>query len=353
MASCQPFPKTSVPTHGRWCKALTTPDDTERLVEVGDIDVLTRHVDSLVLDQEWDALVDVRDRCRLALERGKQLWPVAAFAEYRLALDAPGEHAARMLEAHTGRFALGPLAEVAASTHDWDELAPYAPAGPASAYAAHERVVRGENLSFDRRVDPLVLDIPLQLQQWEPSYPLAAYEAHRAYFPCPTLPEFMPIDLSARTIERLDDAEACRALVDLAHAWVNESNGKAEAVAVRGDVRDAISALGFTSVRRAEISPDHAMALMAWTGASGGEHGRRRGMASGRFSAWWALAAVAGLAELWPVDPDELGEAAAGLQWWAWSAPTGSESGWTFRLAVEDPAERLAWAVTALDVPVE
>ena len=34
----------------------------------------------------------------------------------------------------------------------------------------------------------------------------------------------------------VDDPESCRALVDLAAAWVTESNGRAEAVAVEGDV---------------------------------------------------------------------------------------------------------------------
>ena len=34
---------------------------------------------------------------------------------------------------------------------------------------------------------------------------------------------------------------------------------------------------------------------MAWTAASGGAHGRRRGMAAGRFSAWWTAAALTGL----------------------------------------------------------
>ena len=87
---------------------------------------------------------------------------------------------------------------------------------------------------------------------------------------------------------------------------------------------------------------------MAWAGASGGAHGRRRGMAYGRFGAWWATAAVAGLADDWPLSADEIGEAAAELRWVAWDAGE-PQTGWTLRLAVEDPAFGVAWAVAAVD----
>ena len=55
-----------------------------------------------------------------------------------------------------GRFALGPLSEVAASTHTWAELAPHAPPGPLAAVTAHERVVRGEDLRRIALFDLLV-----------------------------------------------------------------------------------------------------------------------------------------------------------------------------------------------------
>ncbi|HYE76363.1 MAG TPA: hypothetical protein VEI97_00120, partial [bacterium] len=145
------------------------------LVEQGDLDELTRLVDRLCGAREWDELLELRESCRAALQRGKQLWPVAAHAEYRLALEAPGPWAGPMLEPGTGRFALGPLTEVAASTHAWEELVPYAPPGPTSAMAANERVLRGEDLRQDARVDVRVLELPLALEPWEPVYPLAEY----------------------------------------------------------------------------------------------------------------------------------------------------------------------------------
>jgi hypothetical protein len=71
-------------------------------------------------------------------------------------------------------------------------------------------------------------------------------------------------------------------------------------------------------------------------------------MAAGRFGAWWAVAALAGWRDDWPLPPDDLGEALDGLRWVLWDAAEPS-TGWALRLAVEDPEEGLAWAVNASD----
>lgn len=317
------------------------------LVERGDLDELTGLVNRLCAAGDWDGLAELRDRCRAALGRGKQLWPVAAHAEYRLALEAPGRWAAKVLEAGAGRFAPGPLSEVAASTHTWEELAPHAPPGPMASLAAHERVVRGEDLREDGRVDPGVLELGLVRAWWEPAYPVATYGPDRAQFPAPPLPAMRPLDLPAAG-EVVDDAEACRALVEVVTAWTVESNGRAEAVAVRGDAAAALAALGVPWARAGELTLAEAMAHLAWAGASGGAHGRRRGMAAGRFAAWWALAAVAGLSERWPLDADEVAAAARPLRWWAWDAGE-PVTGWSLRLVVEHVAGRRAWALSATD----
>ena len=47
------------------------------------------------------------------------------------------------------------------------------------------------------------------------------------------------------------------------------------------------------AARLAVLTPAEALAWLAWAGASGGAHGRRRGNAIGRFGAWWVLAALA------------------------------------------------------------
>lgn len=318
-------------------------------MNLDDIDGLTREVDRLSTAGQWDALLDLRDVCRAALERGKQLWSVAAHAEYRLALEAPAPWAARMLVPGTGRFALGPLPEVAASTHTWAELAPHVPPGPVAALAAHERVVRGDDLRADvDRVEP-VLDVPLVLQPWEPRYPVAEYHPDKADFPAPPAPPptlFWHQNFAPGRGILVPEAE--RALVDLAAAWVTESNGRADAVAVEGDAAAAVAALGPPTVRLAGIEPADALAHLAWTAASGGAHGRRRGMAAGRFAAWWTVAAVADLLDDWPLPGDEVGEVAHELRWYLWDAAE-PVTGWSLRLAVDDPETGRAFAVVASD----
>ena len=318
------------------------------LIDRGSLDELTVEVDRLAAAGQWGGLLQLRDQCRRAVERGKQLWPVAANAEYRLALDAPGPWAARMLVPGTGRFALGPLPEVAAVNHSWDELAADAPRGPVASMAGHERVLRGENLTGDDRIQPDVLELPLVLQEWEPPYPLADYEPHEAHFPAPRLPALSPVMVPSAPAVTLSDAATCRALTELALAWTTESNGRAEAVGVEGDAATAVSALGVRRARMAELPAEDGLGLAAWTAASGGAHGRRRGMAPGRFAAWWVVAAVAALTDAWPVPADELGQAAQQLRWYVWDADE-PETGWSLHLAIEDPAVGVAWAVTAVD----
>jgi hypothetical protein len=117
---------------------------------------------------------------------------------------------------------------------------------------------------------------------------------------------------------------------------------------VRGDAAGAVAALGARRARLVELSPADGLAWMAWTAASGGAHGRRRGMAAGRFNAWWALAAMAGLLDDWPVTADELGAAVGELRWFMWDAAE-PETGWGLRLAVEDPVDGRAFALLAID----
>jgi hypothetical protein len=323
------------------------PPPTADLVELGDLDELVRQIDRLVDAAAWAGLVELRDLCRAALERGRQLWPAASLAEYRLALDAPGAVAGTVLFPGAGHLALGPLPEVAASTHSWEDLAPAIPDGPLVTVTAHERVVRGDDLRGDDRVDRRVVDLPAVLQPWEPAYALAEYLPAQARFPAPGRPSLAPVDLreAGRSI---DDPDAVAALLALTRTWTSASNGRAEAVAVEGDATEAIAALGPPRARWAALTPGAALAWMAWAAASGGAHGRRRGAAAGRFDAWWALAALTGLVDDWPVPPDELGEAAGELRWFAWDA-WEPDTGWRLHLAVDDPAEGLGWAVAATD----
>jgi hypothetical protein len=270
---------------------------------------------------------------------------VASLAEYRLALLAPGSYAAAVVRDGSGSFALGPLTEVAASTHTWDELAPGLD-GPGAVYVAQERVVRGEDLR-ERDIDAAALGLPLVMTPWEPDYPLAIYAIDGASFDPPPSPRAAPVALPAQTTA-IDDRTTCDALVDLAAVWSRESNGRVEAVAVDGDHRAAIAALGVPRARVAKLTLAGALGWMGWAAASGGAYGRRRGMALGRFSAWWALAKLTGLDDFDASDADALGAAGAALRWYSWDAYEPM-SGWQLHLAIRDPDDGVAWAVAATD----
>ncbi|MFP5319030.1 MAG: hypothetical protein ACLGI2_12155 [Acidimicrobiia bacterium] len=315
------------------------------LVDRGDLDELLRRVDDYVDDGQWQALLDLRDRCRAAFERGRQLWPAASHAEYRLALQAPGRWAAAVVTPGAGRFALGPLSEVAASTHAWDELAPHLAATPEAALVAQERVLKGEDLRDDARVDRALVELPLALRGDEPAYPPALYKPYTAEFADVAPPAtWETVDVVAADGVS-GEGEAERALADLVGAWTTQSNGEAAVRAVEGDAAAALGAIGVEgTVRLAAVELPEALAVMAWAGASGGAHGRRRGMAQGRFGAWWAAGALAGALDDWP----DVLEEAAELRWYRWERhqPAG---GWSLRIAVERPADGRAFAVEATD----
>lgn len=320
-------------------------------IESNDLDELLHIVDALCDTRDWDMLVSLRDRARRALERGRQLWPAASHAEYRLALDAPAPYAAAMLTPDAARFAAGPVAEVAASTHTWAELQPHAPAGPVAALAAHECVVRGEVVDAATVSHAEVLSVPLTLQRWEPEYLVAQYRADGVELTGPDPFHGRRADVGGREPRGVDDPDVDVALRDVVRQWTAGSEGRARTVAVHGDAVDAVAALapgGDRDVRMTWVDGAEGMRLLAWAGASGGRHGRRRGAAAGRDAAWAAAAALAGFALGDPVEPDALGAAIAELRWCVWSAADVA-AGWVLRLAVEDPAEGLAWAIDAHD----
>jgi hypothetical protein len=309
---------------------LTALDD---LIAANDLEGLLRLVDDLSAAAAWSDLDALRHKARRAAETGRQLWPAASVAEYRMALDAPGRWAAEVLVDGTGRLAPGPLSEVAASTKTWAELAPHVPPGPVRTYVAHERVLRGEDLRRDRSIDSELLDTPLSLCAWEPRYPLADYRAD---------------GLAAGDMEPIGDPDGLDALRECVAPWLRASNGRADAICVEGDARSAVAALGVRTARFELLPSDAVMSLLASTAASGGAMGRRRGMAFGRFHAWWTVVALAGEIDRWPLAPDDVAELLGRMTWWRWDAAEPL-LGWSFHLAVEDEDEGLAWAIAASD----
>lgn len=361
------------------------------LVEAGDLDELTRHAERLCAAGAWEDMLDLRQRCQTALERGKQLWPTVSLLDYLLALRGPAKIAASVLVPGTGQFALGPLYEVAASSHSWLEVSHHASRNPITSYFAHERAIRGDEVDVDHPAfDAAVLDIPLQCA-WEPQYMLAEYKDDEANFPLPPHDALSPIALPplSRSIPA-EDAESIAALNEIVRTWTSESNGQVQVVAVEGGPTEAIgevlrahrdfqqrsysvaanATLPFLTeepteeevllkgeVKQVGIAPlsfEQALVNLAWAGASGGAHGRRKGTAVGRFNAWWAVAALSGMIDDWPVPSTEIQEAGESLRWWIWrelteSAKTEESTGWRLQLAIHDPEDELAWAIRAVD----
>jgi hypothetical protein len=316
------------------------------LIEAADLNGLLRVVDGFCATGEWQQLLDLADRCEDAIERGKQLWPIAAHVDYRLALEAPGDLAASVLDPGFGRFAVGPLTEVAAFRHSWDELAPYIEDPRVAAYVAQERVLRGEVLDGDERSHTEVLELPARILAWEPTYALASYGHNYVEVAEPWDPKQPLHEEKISTADKIDDAELEDALLDLVQPWTAESNGAARVAVVQGDAAAAASALTYGTLRMGPLEAAEALQRVAWAAASGGAYGRRRGAALGRSMAWYSAALLADVP--WPPS-DEFGEQIAGLRWYRWDEGA-EEKGWVLRLAVQNPAQGWSAAIGATDI---
>jgi len=356
---------------------VSSDDPVEGWLRSGAVDDLLREVERCCGHRDWSRILWIRDRCRSAGEHGHQLWPVASWAEYRLALEGPAEVAATVLDG--GFLALGPLSEVVAQHHDWAELEPHLEDGPIRAVVAHERVLRHDTELAGhpaRNADIVGAGeesdgILLMLHPWEHAYALAEYRADGARFPAPT-PTTEPTSALVGEVHPLapDGDDGTEALTSTLRHWATQSSGQVRACCVDGTAGDAVTTLvasGYdilgrqnpghgsgavtpdTSLVTRGIEPGEAAALLAWAAASGAAQGRRRGAAAGRFDAWWTLAVLAGIDHLWPVD---VGPDAGELRWWQWGPPIG-DVGWWCRIAVEDPFDGLAWAIEAVDRSAE
>jgi len=327
---------------------------------------------------QWDAVLALRDACLAATEEtGRQLWGPARFAAYRVALDAPAELAAAMLEPGVVRFGLGPLTEVVAQHHRFAELAPHLDSS-LLAVVAQERVLRGEDLREDPDAAAALADsgagVPLALQPFEPAYTLPEYRADTRIDGGFLLPDdgwaALTTDASASAaepppIEPAGRAAAlARVLHDAIEPWLSGSDGMAELATVRGDVDGAARELhrrlaqvhGDAALDRRPIDATQLLGLVAFAAASGGVHGRRRGAASGRVSAWWLARTATGLdaaalddAAL--IDQDAIDELEFRLEDLELAAlRTPRDAAWRLELAVADPTAGWAVAIAAFDL---
>lgn len=336
------------------------PDDAlDELITRADLDGLVRLIDDRCATRDWAGLRRVRDRSQAAVATGRQLWPAATLAEYRLALRAPAEWAAGVLEEDSGRFTIGPLTEVVAQGHTFAELAPNLPQGPRAAFVAHERVLRGEHID-DTLTSGLVdvLELPFVQLDWEPTYMVPEYEdngvADRS--PAPLDADlFTVIDLRPGSPLPDDETELCRhAVRDLVEPWTAQSNGRAEVVGVEGGPAEALHGLGLRHASVAPLDPKTVLAWLAWAGASGGAHARRRGAALGRFAAWWTVVALTGIEHVPTTRLADLSDDIAfALDDWRWWMFDSGEPmlGWSLQLVAEDPLDGIAFAISAHDAP--
>ena len=316
------------------------------LINSGDLDGLVRLIDDYCETRSWHELLGLRDACKAAVANGRQVWPASTLAEYRLALLATAEIAVKVVDEEAGRFTMGPLTEVIAQNHQWSELSEFLEPSPTSTYIAYECAIRGQKV--DSELFP-ALESPSTLLPIETKYALAEYHDNEAKFPTPAIPEMgsaIAIPESSATI--IQDPEVSAAFHQLADAWTTQSNGELQISCVEGSVLDALGALNVQEARLSLLASGEALAWLAWAGASGGAHGRRRGNALGRDAAWWTIAALAEKTFHWPIGNEELEDAANSLQWFWWdnNEPT---TGWNVKLCVHHAQRNQSWAISLND----
>ncbi len=322
--------------------------ELDGLIRRADLDDLVRHVDSTCAARDWDHLVRVRDRARAAVDTGRQLWPIATLANHRLALWAPAHVAVRALDDTARTFMPGPVSEILAVHHAWEDISPHLPGGHDRSLVAHERALRGDSIGAH---EASVLDMPFVPQPWEPAYVPAGYGDDGVDAPAPLLPR--PHGTVPRSPHRpvvLDDDDTVTAFRSLVEPWTSQSNGTAQCAVVEGGTSEALSLVD-GAVRFATVTPAEALSVLAWAGASGGAHGRRRGLATGRSNAWWFLASFAGITGARPFTPDELGAVVSSLRCavFAGADETAADPDWSVRLVIEDPHEGVACLLAADD----
>ena len=319
-------------------------DALDELIHRADLDALVRYVDDTCSARDWDHLVRVRNEARAAVNSGRQLWPIATLANYRLALWAPAEQAVRALDDTARTFMPGPVSEILAVHHSWEELEPHLAPGHDRSLVAYERSIRRDVIEQD---EPTLLDIPYDILSWEPQYAIATYTDNGVESPEPFLNvQWEP--LITREGSPMSD-NTVHVFRQMMESWTAHSNGSARAAVVEGELPEALYALGGINCEVSSITSQEALASVAWASASGGAHGKRKGAATGRSDAWWLMATFTGLDDAWLCDSDELGEILDELQFFTFAHEKTPTTGWNLSLAIVDPEEGLAVAMEASD----
>ncbi len=329
---------------------MNTGDALHQAINTSDHAELLRWIDRFDTAGSFDALIDLVIACNGAVERGHQLGGVAAHAAYRIALHGPLDAFVEVMDETDDRFTPGPFAEVLAYTHPYQTLSEELPLGALRLSALAESALRTPHEIAAVAMDEMY-ELPTTLLSWEPEYALAEYYDTEGIFPpyspTGTLPALQVPQRSQEQATRRTPDQVSYALSDVVAHWSSGSTGRTEHLTIHGT---AIGALGELGIRRGQLQPislADAMGLMAWAGASGAANGRRRGAAAGRFAAWSVLAELAGVE--WPPDPALLEAQLHGIGWYTFDAGA-PVLGWQFRFAIEDPANGIAWVISADDM---
>lgn len=324
---------------------LCVNDELDQLIRRADLDELVRYVDSTCSARDWEHVLEIRNEARNAVNTGRQLWPIATLANFRLALWAPAELAVRALDDTARTFMPGPVSEIIAQYHRWEELDEYLSDGHDRSLIAYERALRGDVIP---PYEHQALDIPFALAEWEPEYNAPSYSDDGVVDAMPSLHTKWHA-CATRIADPIDD-DTTHSFTRLMEPWTAHSNGHARAVVVEGELEDALGALQLTNVDFSELTPDVALRWLTWAASSGGAHGKRRGMASGRSEALWLLATFTGLDETWPRSFNELGDVVRNqLEFFAFTATNHLDREWWLQLAIVDPHEGLTAAFIARD----
>jgi hypothetical protein len=321
----------------------------EQLIQRADLDGLVRHVDDTCAARDWEHLVEIRNDARAAVNTGRQLWPIATLANYRLALWAPAPFAVRALDDTARTFMPGPVSEILAVHHSWQDLEPLLEPGHDRGLCAYERALRGDIIAPN---EPDILDIPIALQPWEPAYLCVSYNDDGVVEEFPASPQWQEgFDVEGIATTPLDESETIDAFRRMMNAWTSQSNGTADLAIVEGGPAEALGALGYAGII-SELSPmscSEAWERLTWAASTGGAHGKRRGVATARSDVWWLFAQIAGMTDDWPCDAAECGEIALACEYYVFRNDKTPTEGWGLHLVIVDPDEGLSVALRAHD----
>ena len=240
--------------------------ELDTLINSLDHDGLVLYVDGCCSSRDWTELLRVRDTCRLANDSGRQMWPITTLANYRLALHAPAEFAVQAMDETNTNFLFGPLSEVIAQHHSWDDLKGHLSDVHIADVVAHECGIRGADISYTPTLQ--VFDIPHTLQSWENQYQPPVYtDAGVQHDPPEFNGELRPLEIAAKAnvVEDRDTTSALRAVIE---PWISASNGRAEIRGAEGGVSEALASIGVVRARGQNITPADAISLITWAGSS-------------------------------------------------------------------------------------